>query len=215
MTIGDDDAPDPQLVDPVATVSVVRSGTRPRRAPRATRPAWSSPRSAHSARRRVSVDFATARGNGDVAATSRRPPVISPSAAAPPATPFNLVTVGDYADEPDETLTVGLLVAGQRPLPAALQTLTIADDDLAVRGARYARVAGAGRPRLHERRHPRRKRTADPTTTRSTRAATRTGSSSTRHENDGTTYDLHGRVDAQSIANDSPSSGDIDLCVRR
>jgi hypothetical protein len=122
---------------------------------------------------------------------------------------FNLTVVGDYADEPDETVAIGFSSPVNVSLPGSAQAVTIVDDDPAC-------VA------------------ADPITT-NTNLGTRSGDTNgaplqqisdidpcgdvdwyrfTLTENNNGDVFLSARVTLQSVANDSPQSGDIDLCAR-
>ena len=160
----------------------------------------------------VSVDYATAAG------TATSPADFAPASGhlsfgtGETGTAFSLTTVGDYDDEPDETLTVGFSSPVNASLPAAPQTLTITDDDLPCVAPDtptspppviLGTVNGDS---------------ASPTLTRND-AIGPCGDADwyqfTLFESSGSTVDLHGRVTLTSTANDSPSAGDVDLCVQK
>jgi hypothetical protein len=122
---------------------------------------------------------------------------------------FNLTTVGDYADEPDETLTVDLLNSFNVSLPGTAQTVTILDDDPACVAADPVESAtvlpslsgdtGGDQRQVFDSISP----CGDAEWYRFT----------LREDNSASVY-LSAKVTLQTSVNDSPNLGNIDLCAQ-
>ncbi len=159
--------------------------------------------------RTVKVDYSALSGTAAVGADFLGVSGQLSFAPGETSTAFNLTTVGDYADEPDETVTVDLLNSVNVSLPGTAQTVTILDDDPAC-------VA------------------ADPieSHTQLTEVSGDTGSDQrqvfdsispcgdtewyrfTVRENNNASVYLSAKVTLETTTNDSPSLGNIDLCAQ-
>ena len=157
----------------------------------------------------VGFDFATAPGS----ATS--PADFAPNAGHLSGPGFiGLTTVGDYVDEPNETLTVEFSSPVNVTLPASPQTITIVDDDLpcvapdtatspppvnlgAVNGDS---AAGSGPLTRSDEISP---------------CGDADWFTFALNENSGSPVDLTAKVVMQSTANDSPSNGDVNVCAQQ
>ena len=204
VTIGDDD-PEPTIA--LGTLAV-REGTSAVGFVPFVGVALSAP-----SEKSVSVDYTTAPGT----ATSPADFVSASSRLSfPPGSlgsSFALATVRDYDDEPDESLTVEFSSPVNAALPTSPQTLTILDDDppcvppdtpTSPTPLNLGSVNGDTNP---------------------SQVLTRSDEISpcgdadwftfTLHENSGSTVDMTAKIVLQSTANDSPASGNVNVCVQQ
>jgi hypothetical protein len=159
----------------------------------------------------IGFDFATAPG------TATSPADFAPIAGhfSSPGF-FGLTTVGDYDDEPNETLTVEFSSPVNVNLPASPQTITIIDDDLA-----------CVTPDTPTSPPPVNLGTVNGDTDNAPHVITAPAPNEispcgdadwfgfTLHEDSGSTVDLTAKLVLQSAANDSPSNGDVNVCAQQ
>jgi hypothetical protein len=156
----------------------------------------------------IRVDYATANGSAtasDFTATSGTlgfaPGDVSKT--------FSLTTTGDFGDEPDETLMIGFSNPVSVQLPGFPQTLAITDDDEACVSESLPPGQNVGTIR------------GDTGTDAAERSDAITPCGDTDwffflldEASSSAGVDLQARVDLVSSPNGTPSSGDVDLCVR-
>jgi chitinase len=199
VSIGDNDSP-PTVGLATASVAEGTSGTH-------TSPvlvALSGPSA-----KPIELDYASTAGTA--AAPADFTVASGHLAFAPGATAaaFNLTTVGDYDDEPDETVGVAFSAPVNVALPSTVPTLGITDDDPACVAADSPGSAvnlgaidgdqGSGGLTRNDLISP---------------CGDTDWFSFVLAENSSSVTDLHGRLILSSGANDSPQGGDVDLCAR-
>jgi hypothetical protein len=159
--------------------------------------------------RNVSVDYSTASGTAAAGTDFLSASGQLGFAPGETAKTFNLTTVGDYADEPNETVTVELLNSINASVPGVAQTVTILDDDPACVNAdppesnieltSVSGDTGADQRQVFDSISP----CGDADWYRFT----------VREDNNSPLY-LSAKVTLQTTVNDSPNLGNIDLCAR-
>jgi hypothetical protein len=201
LTIADDDDP-PTVTVTTASVPEGTSGTNARQI--------SVGLSAASAKS-LSVNYATASGTASSGGDFTAANGTLSFAPGETAKSFTVAVVGDYADETDETVAINLSNPVNVALPAAPQSVTIVDDDPPCTtpdgpgsATSLGTVNGDTDNAVHQLNQ----------VTDIFPCADRDWFRFTLLEDSSASKDLTARIVLQSAINDSPSAGDIDLCVQ-